>query len=197
LFIWRGKLQVVLLFVGAVAMVVAHNYPLAVLLAAYGGYRLYRVTSDPKGADSGALKPDFDALVGSVGEVAYSEFLPGGNMLVGAPPKDSGIAVSTKSRSIVVASNGKARAYSFDDIRSWEMTRIDGARVHIAGGGMQGAIQQGTANTVERIKAMHASGLFIRVKDVDHPVWQIHMYKQPMLDRWAEILNQTVGSLAG
>jgi hypothetical protein len=178
-------------------MVVAHSYFLAVLLAAYGGYRLYRITKDPTGADSGALKPSFDALVGSVGEVAYSEFLPGGNMLVGEPPKDSGIAVSAKSRSMVVASNGQARTYSFDDIRSWEATRMDGSRVHIAGGGMQGAIQQGTANTVNRIKAMHASGLFIRVKDVDHPVWQIHMYKQPMLDRWAEILNQTLGPLAG
>ena len=31
------------------------------------------------------------------------------------------------------------------------------------------------------MRAILDSGLFLRVRDVEHPVWQIHMLKEPML----------------
>jgi hypothetical protein len=192
---WRGYRHVGLLFLGAAVMLLMNSSGstfLALVLAGYGGFRLYQMRTNPKAADSGALKPDFDALIGA-GGAYYAEFLPGGNMVIGQPPNDSGIGVSMKDRVLVVASKGKAKKYSFDDVRGWETKRVDGGRVVAVGGGLAAGINAGTANTVSRIKAMHASGLFIRVKDIENPVWQIHMYQQPLLDKWTEILTQSFG----
>jgi hypothetical protein len=42
-------------------------------------------------------------------------------------------------------------------------------------------------------EAKENTGLFISVADVDHPVWQIRIRDQKLLDRWSEILLQSFG----
>ena len=46
-------------------------------------------------------------------------------------------------------------------------------------------------NYRESVEAAKATGLFVRVKDVDRPVWQVRIDQQDAQDRWAEILAQT------
>lgn len=81
------------------------------------------------------------------------------------------------------------KEYSFADIRSWRTNVQKPGR--FVGGGLQG----GAANALERSDAYRASGLFLEVRDIDFPEWQIvfsHKTMHQDLNRWAEIMRQTV-----
>jgi hypothetical protein len=108
------------------------------------------------------------------------------------PYEASGIAIDLKSRVLILVSAGNAAVYPFDQVREWEAKRVEACQVVAVGTGVAGAMQVGGHNAGAMIRALRQSGLFIRVRDVENPVWQIHMYKQPMLNRWFEILNQAL-----
>lgn len=46
------------------------------------------------------------------------------------------------------------------------------------------------ANIGQGIVNNRASGLFVYVKDVDHPVWRVEIFKTAEQARWMEILTQ-------
>lgn len=97
----------------------------------------------------------------------------------------SGIAISSANSKIVVSQDGETRTYGFDDIRKWT-TNLDSSWA--AGTGMAGA----QAHLAVDAQRYENTGLFVQVKDVDHPEWHIRIQKKPELNRWFEILTQTV-----
>jgi hypothetical protein len=102
---------------------------------------------------------------------------------------DSVIAVDDVSDQIHMASKGVSKTYPFSSIRDWEKVVYKGG--HAGGVGLAaGAQALGAHNQNKR-----QSGLFLTVKDVDHPRWQIMFpYEQieDQLARWTEILRQSV-----
>ena len=148
------------------------------------------------------VKDEFDRLLGAQSHIGYSEYLKPGSPMFGKSHEGSGIAVDIKNRVIVVASGGKARAYSFDDVRGWETKRFEAGQIVTTAGGVGApaivaaaadGIRVAAHNAGAQLRAQMQSGLFVRVRDVENPVWQIHMRQQTLLDRWAEILSQAFG----
>lgn len=84
------------------------------------------------------------------------------------------------------------KSYAFSDIREWERKWLTGGHVvGYAGSVAAGAAQAGANARINR-ENKQGSGLFIRVRDIDHPQWRIAFPNQNELMRWHEILQQTV-----
>jgi Domain of unknown function (DUF4755) len=106
--------------------------------------------------------------------------------------KKTAIAVDVKNQRVYLAQNGKSKIYEFADIRSWRYNLSSGGAVY--GGGMAVA----AANIANSNQNVNSSGFFVRVKDVDHPEWQVQFkynkqYEQE-LKRWMEIFEQKVNN---
>lgn len=95
----------------------------------------------------------------------------------------SGIAISNDGR-LVLSNMANTRSYSRADIRSYEWKTFEA--------GISG--RKGFA-TLAQEQRQHddGNGLFLFVKDVENPVWHIRFKRKPMMDKWFEILNQTLG----
>lgn len=112
--------------------------------------------------------------------LAWFAGLPGGIFSSG-----SGLCLKPKEKKIVLAYAGHCKTYSFEQIRGWKTAKQDAGGV--VGGGLQGA----ALNLSMAGKAMDRSGLFIEVRDVDHPVWRMEMNEKHQA-RWFEVLQQVV-----
>ena len=80
----------------------------------------------------------------------------------------TGIAINAKTRFVGLCSNGAWMAYQYSSIRRWE-----------------------TVEAMPGRPAMH-TGLFVEVRDVESPRWQIMMSDPNMQARWMEILRQEI-----
>lgn len=104
--------------------------------------------------------------------------------------KKCAIAVDVKNRRIYLAQNGKSKIYDYADIRGWRYNLSTGGAVF--GTGMNAALAT-AANNNQNVRS---SGFFVRVKDVDHPEWQIQFKYNSKYDhelkRWMEIFEQKV-----
>lgn len=102
------------------------------------------------------------------------------------------IAVDVKNQRVYLAQNGKSKIYDYADIRGWRTNLSSGGAVF--GAGMHAAMAN-MANSNQNIKS---SGFFVRVKDVDHPEWQIQFKYNKQYDhelkRWMEIFEQKVNN---
>lgn len=105
-----------------------------------------------------------------------------------------GLRVATKS--IFLAADGVEKTYGFDDIRNWETNLQSGGGLIGGGGGLAGGVQVLAANLRAKAENAAASGLFIYMKDIEHPKWQITFKANQKADvelsRWMEILRQHV-----
>lgn len=104
----------------------------------------------------------------------------------------TGIALDDQARIIHLLEGKISKSYSYDDVRSWNTNVQTGGVVY--GGGFAGAI-----GTIEAgINNVKNTGLFITVKDVEHPEWRISLCKPNHRDarkihaRWIEILAQAI-----
>lgn len=139
-------------------------------------YTLYLIFFD-KSKDAGKFDPKSYAFPAGF-TPTYSHFFG-----------DSAIAVDCVSDQIHLARGATARTYPFSKVRTWESVLNEGGQV-VGQGLAVVAHNLGAANRNAR-----SSGLFVTVKDVDYPRWQVmfpHNQIEHQLARWAEILRQSV-----
>lgn len=112
------------------------------------------------------------------------------------------VALNEEKREIVLANSaGIVKSYPFASVRDWSVKEeTAGQTGYIAGGTDGAAIAQGLAIGVAagnaNVKALQQArantGLFINIKDVDHPEWRVSMQSKDDRNRWFEILNQAL-----
>lgn len=104
----------------------------------------------------------------------------------------SGMAVDVDNRKVSLFYKKNEVSYNYEDIREWSYNIESAGRIY--GGGVAAA----QANTANSIAAVKNSGFFVKVRDIDNPLWRIsfpHSKKKmkAQLERWLEIFNQAVG----
>lgn len=105
----------------------------------------------------------------------------------------TGIALDTNNKIIFLKQNRAEKSYPFSDIREFEYNISTGGNV-VAGNNLHAAMYN--VGVHSRNKA--ESGLFITVRDIDHPQWQISFphdkrMKTELL-KWMEIFRQHVNN---
>lgn len=121
---------------------------------------------------------------------------------------ETGIAVDPELQVIRLRSGHGTRhqvtkEYLFHQLRHVERVLIEGGEIYGSHSAvnMQAAVGASLANLGiaaqnRRIRRENAkrSGLFISVKDIDQPIWQVKFSDPGMMDRWMEILRQATGN---
>ena len=103
----------------------------------------------------------------------------------------TGIAIDPAQRKILLVAGKNAKAYSFDDIRSWEGRKGQrGGRA--VGYGAQGTLAAGAANMSDAQRADAETGFFLKMRDTVVSEWRISMFIDADRARWTEILQQQV-----
>ena len=101
------------------------------------------------------------------------------------------IAVDTTRKIVRLKDGGWAtKEYPFSEIREWRTNLSTGGQV-LGYGLHAGSQAMGHNARVER-ENRKASGLFVQVRDIDHPEWRIDMPNEKSQRRWMEILRQTI-----
>jgi hypothetical protein len=132
-------------------------------------------------AKSGSSKPATPAI-GAFGDGAkYSHQYDG-----------TAIAVSPGNRWVRLSDGTTHKTYSFSDIREWRRAWLTGGHLVGYSGSVMGGVAQAGNNARVNRENKRGSGLFIDVKDIDHPQWRIAFPKEQELLRWYEIMQQTV-----
>jgi hypothetical protein len=98
----------------------------------------------------------------------------------------TGIAIAPARKELLLASGPIRRKYVFGQVREFSTSKRTPDQ--IIGGGTVG----GMANVAAAVRAQQGSGLFIWVKDIDHPEWRVAMLKTTDQQRWYEILQQNL-----
>ena len=113
----------------------------------------------------------------------------------------SAIYIYRDLKKIGLVEDINAKVYDIGSVRGHRCSLVD-PEVYTFGMGTfnQGAagfgaaigasIRRGRMNEQAKIDAQQKSGLFITVKDVDHPQWRIEMYDMNEQIKWNEILTQ-------
>lgn len=120
----------------------------------------------------------FKAMVLSEGAPDYSLFGFG-----------SGVAISRVRRTLYLNHGSRRAKYSFDDVREWSIKELTGGKA--VGAGFYGGMAALGHNKREAQQAAMASGLFVSVRDIENPEWQVQM-PQKLQQTWFEILNQFI-----
>lgn len=120
-------------------------------------------------------------------------------------PGITGIAISNNLKQVALINQSIQKVYGVEQIRGHEIKNVEPGRVSPGitvhrdsiigdlrgvGEGIGAAIAEPIANAALKREAQNKSGLFVQVKDIDHPVWRITMYNTHDQDRWHEILSQ-------
>ena len=146
-------------------------WPAGIVLVVWSAVSMFKnLTSKNKPAPRGM--PDF------VNELKFKHFYA-----------RTGIAVDTKKQEVHLQDKSNYKVYRFDEIRSWEANTQSGGLIY--GSGMNVLM----ANLANQRANKENTGLFIKVKDVDHPQWKIEFppaKAKQELTRWMEILQQTL-----
>jgi len=127
------------------------------------------------------------------GRIAFQAFVVAA---AGEPPRalaykrSSGVAVA--GNLVLFSADGVHQSYPSADVRSWKIY-IEEANTLQSSGVQQSFAHYGT-NVTRLMEAWLNTGLFVNVKDVTTPVWQVRFGKAELVEarRWVEILNQAV-----
>lgn len=106
----------------------------------------------------------------------------------------AGIVMNHEKGKVLIADGMHARAYNFDEIRSWEARKrqwTGGAR----GIYMQGIIPVSAASPSLDHSLDYETGFFITVRDVEHPLWRISMFKEADRSRWTDIFKKALNGI--
>ena len=98
------------------------------------------------------------------------------------------IVLNPARRRIALSARGEAKVYGYDEVREWSAQKE--SRGGAVGIGVAGTIAAGSASIAASKQADLNTGLFLKVRDVDHPLWRISMFEASDRARWAEILRQ-------
>lgn len=115
-------------------------------------------------------------------------------------PGKAGIAISKERCEVylmtcypwlaLLAGNGVMKTYRFNEVRNWTINDVRAEQVYASGGVFQG-INAISNNANLRSKAMGESGLFVSVRDIERPEWQIWMKREEQ-KKWFEIMTQLI-----
>ncbi|MBP6277871.1 MAG: DUF4755 domain-containing protein, partial [Limnohabitans sp.] len=110
------------------------------------------------------------------------------------------IGINGSLRKIYLRQNGLVKTYRFDDVRKWNTNLSSGGAVVggiMVAGGLAASVnnmQIHAANKRAEKENKDNSGLFLNIKDIDHPLWHIKFNYdnnlQIELAKWMEILTQ-------
>ncbi|TJY58307.1 DUF4755 domain-containing protein [Sinimarinibacterium sp. CAU 1509] len=148
---------------------------LGVLIALIAGRQHKPRLGDNSGAWITELRPD---------QVDYSYTYDG-----------DGIAISASQRAVVLKKGTLIKRYGFDAIRNWETKVNTGNELINADFRLNSISQTDSINRKIRMANEASSGLFIEVRDIDHPRWHIRFSRHEMVQqvpRWMEILRQLI-----
>jgi len=89
------------------------------------------------------------------------------------------------------------KEYSYADVRSWNFNISTGGQVRLIGNqGVNAAVSAAVINHMQNKQNEAGTGLFITVRDIDYPEWQIlfptSKGRELELKRWMEILRQQI-----
>jgi len=92
-----------------------------------------------------------------------------------------------------------SKVYSFVDVREWgyEIPGYETTNI-IGNAGASAHLQVGAQNIVSLLSSTKGTGLWLKVKDIDFPMWFINFGHNPAinvkneLQRWMEILQQNI-----
>lgn len=102
----------------------------------------------------------------------------------------SGIALNPTAKTLSLWADGCAKRYDYAEVREW-VAQYEKAG-EIVGVGLQGAMAAGGANFRAGRAAKANTGLFVTVRDVEHPKWRVAMRDKTTQARWMEILRQEI-----
>ncbi len=100
--------------------------------------------------------------------------------------RKTGIAISNNFQKIALVNENRHKVYNLEDIRNHETSIVEPDQII----GNRIGMQAHAYNVGSAIKASRESGLFIKVKDIEYPVWRIEMFSKVDQQRWHELLNQ-------
>ncbi|MEQ8378221.1 DUF4755 domain-containing protein [Parvibaculum sp.] len=107
---------------------------------------------------------------------------------------DTGVAMPSDLKQILLVSPYSEKTYAVDQIRSHEIR--DKEIVEQRRRERGNIVSDFRANQLEaedRQRAKESFGLFVTVKDVDHPEWRVAIDSAVERKKWNEILNQARG----
>ena|SRR5471032_2391101 len=99
------------------------------------------------------------------------------------------IVLNPKIRRMALSAGGESKVYGYDDVRGWS-ARKESRGGGAVGFGAAGTIAAGSENIAASMRADLNTGLFLTVRDIDHPQWRISMFEQRDRARWEEVLRQ-------
>lgn len=105
--------------------------------------------------------------------------------------KDGSVAINSGTKKLAVMVGKYSKVYDFADVRGWKTSIETPGRIY-GGPSVAGVLSTSGSNSRMRREAIENTGLFIEVKDIDHPVWRIPMFDKKQQQRWMEILRQVV-----
>jgi hypothetical protein len=102
-----------------------------------------------------------------------------------------GTGIACDGECILVMDQGEVALIPWADVRSWEW-RLEGYNRTQAIGGILNPHTASIAlqNAVDKQAAAVESGFFVRVADIDKPVWHFQSTDRRTLERWQEIFEQ-------
>ena len=106
---------------------------------------------------------------------------------------NTGIALSTQLRNIVLVHGTDRREYPFTDIRRWERIWLLGTP-QVTTSVMASRADRAHAKEIDHANRSN-SGLFIEVRDIQFPRWRVAFDDYNDLTRWCEILQQCVNEM--
>ena len=138
------------------------------------------------------------------GDGIYCHELKANKCKLGEVTANSAMTLDTNKRLITLESGKNKKTYSFDDIRRWRYNLSSGGEA--IGSDVGTVVQAALMNQSSRQKNYKESGLFISVKDIDFPEWQIMFYPtegryhtqigilnmELQLKRWMEVFSQVI-----
>lgn len=106
----------------------------------------------------------------------------------------TGVAFDPENGQVLLMGNALPQIYTRAQIRSVESRIVSPGEWYTTGGRLLekacAAINTSLNNRTERRKAYNKSGLFVEIRDIDHPVWQIKFSEERMMNKYDEIFAQ-------
>lgn len=95
----------------------------------------------------------------------------------------------------------QTKDYSYDDVREWRFNIASGGMTKTHSNvGVSASLSIGVANINQHYQNERDTGLFLLVKDIDFPEWQVRFppskARELELKRWMEILRQELNDSA-
>ncbi|OEZ97973.1 DUF4755 domain-containing protein [Duganella phyllosphaerae] len=115
--------------------------------------------------------------------------VPAGSARFAHQEGDTLIVLNPNTRKISLSVSGESKVYGYDEVREWDARKVSRTGGAVGFGGV-GTIAAGSQNIAASMKADRETGLFLTMRDIEHPQWRVSMFDASDRARWAEILRQ-------